>query len=161
VTDNYYERTETRNTDGTPLFAKNHDKRNEVGAASILEKAWACTFHPFGNLTPCDYYIVKHERMVGIAEIKSHPYLHDKYSHIWLNVRKWMSMTNYENGLDCPAIFVARFSDMTGWIYLRNIDATKHVLGGTKKRVKSHTDHMEPVIKVPRDSDGWCWILNG
>jgi hypothetical protein len=145
----YYTRpTTTKNSDGTPLYAVGYDKENEEAVCKLLSEKWKCEIHPFGRLCPLDFYALKDGRLVGVLELKSKSYPHDKYKVAYLNVRKWLALVLAENGLGCPGIFVVKFSNEVRFIPVAKVNASKVKIGGCKEIVKSHTD-IEPVIEVP------------
>lgn len=144
----YYSRQVNGNSDGTPIFATDHDKANEDFVAGLIERVWHCEVRPFGNLCPVDFYALRDGRMVAVLELKSRTVASTRYDSVFLNVRKWLSLVIAGVGLGCPAIFVVNFTDGLKYIRVDEIDARSIRIGGCAKIVKSMTD-IEPVILVP------------
>jgi hypothetical protein len=144
----YYSRTATLNTDGSPLFAIGYDKENEGETCGLLSRVWKCEIRPFGRLSPVDFYAVRDGRMVGVLELKSRTHANNKYPTVFLNVRKWTALMMAGMGLAVPALFVVRFTDGVFYANVGEIDARRWKIGGTKEIVKSQSD-IEPVIEVP------------
>ncbi len=144
----YYGRTGAINSDGTPLFASDHDKVNESEVAKLINLRWSCELREFGNLSPVDFYALRDGRLVGVLEVKSRRMPSTKYDTVFLNVRKWLSLQLAGAGLGCPALFVVKFDDKTKWINVQDVDASKVRVGGCNRVVKSKSD-IEPVIYVP------------
>lgn len=143
----YYERENILHLDGTHIFQTSQDRKNEQEVAAILEQAWSCQLRLFGSLSPIDWFAVRHERMVGLLDLKSRNHSASHFPTVFLNVRKWLALLLAENGLGVPAIFVVKFLDTVLWIPLRDIDTTRLRIGGCSRRVKSDND-IEPVIEV-------------
>lgn len=146
--DDYYSRKSSLNTDGTPLFQADHDKKHESSLQKIVNEEWKCTLHHFGQLCPVDFYAVKHGRMVGLVELKTRTHRHDRYPDVFLNLRKWFCLCLGESCLGCPSVFVVKFIDVIKWVRVTSIDRPNVVISGCRTQVKSNTD-IEPVIKVP------------
>ena len=144
----YMDRTESTNSDGTPLYASDYDTKQEQIICAALEEAWKCSVKPFGRLCPVDFYAVRDGRLVGVIEAKSRSHTSDKFPTVFFNVRKWLALNMAQAGLGVPAIFVSRFTDQIKFIRMDKVDASRVRIGGTKNIVKSHTD-IEPVIEVP------------
>lgn len=144
----YYQRTIRTHTDGGPLFANDLDKRYEADIQALVEEKWNCQVLPFGQLCPVDYYAIRDGRIVGVLEIKARQHESGKYPTVFLNVRKWLALRLASLGMNCPAVFVVRFTDGIYYIPVDEIDTKQMTLGGTHGIVKSHTDR-EPVIHVP------------
>jgi hypothetical protein len=147
----YYQRTPSLNSDGSPLFAGDYDKASEREICAAVEAAWQCEVRPFGPLCAVDFYALRHGRMVGVLEAKTRSHQSDRYATVFLNVRKWLALSLYQNGLGVPAVYVVRFTDEIRFVRVCQIDASRWVMGGTKGVVKSHTD-VEPLIEVPISS---------
>ena len=146
---NYYERQTRPNTDGTPLFHTDHDKKLEWSVARQLELLWHCTIKPYGNLCPVDWYAERHGRPVGALELKGRqdtPY--GTYPTVYLNVRKWLALHLHQMGIGTPSLFVVKWQDYLGFMRVDAIDTSRVKIGGCKEIVKSHTD-IEPIIEVP------------
>jgi hypothetical protein len=147
----YYAREGSANSDGTPLFANDCDKSSEREVVELLEAKWGCEIKQFGKLCPIDFYALRDGRLVGVMELKSRTHAANKFPTVFLNVRKWISLVMAQQGLGVPALFVVKFSDQIMYQHISAIDASAVRMGGTKEKVKSHTD-VEPVIHVPIDS---------
>lgn len=147
----YYNRFANANTDGSPLFAMDHDKANETAFAGLVSQAWRCEMHPFGRLCPVDYYAVRDGRLSGVLELKSRSHASDRFPTVFLNVRKWLALQMASVGLGVPAVFSVQFADGPRWIRVDEIDARQHAIGGTMRPIKSRSD-IEPVILVPVDT---------
>lgn len=143
----YATRVPTRNTDGSPLFAMGLDRANEEATAALVASRWNCEIHPFGRLSPVDFYALRDGRLVGVLELKSRTHDSGKFATVFLNVRKWLALVLAENGLGCPAIFVVKFTDTVKFIPVNEVDASRVRIGGTAQIVKSESD-IEPVIEV-------------
>lgn len=143
----YYSRGITLNTDNTPLFACGLDTKNERDTIAALEAAWKCQIKPFGKLCPVDFFALRDNRVVGVLELKSRTHPLKKYPTVFLNVRKWLALKMASYGMGCPAIFVVKFLDGIFFIPVDEIPVGQVSIGGTKQRVKSHTD-IEPVFEV-------------
>ena len=148
---NYYNRTPGQNADGTPLFAADLDIQNEVEAIAVIEKKWTCTLHRFGLLCPVDFYATRHNRLVGVIELKSRHHPASRFPTVFLNLRKWFALTLAQNGLGVPAIFLAKWTDCIRYVPVDEVDARRVSIAGCARRVKSSTD-IEPCIEVPVES---------
>lgn len=144
----YYQRQAVVHSDGTKIFQTEDDRRSECEVAALVERRWGCTLKPFGALATVDYYVQKHQRMVGVAELKTRSHELKRYPTTFLNVRKWMSLNDASFGLHVPAVLIVRFTDGCFWIPITAIDASRHIVGGCMRIVKSHTD-IEPQIEIP------------
>lgn len=144
----YYNRENVVHLDGTNIFQTKEDRDNELEVATLVEGVWHCKFHRFGALSPVDWFAERMGRLVGIAELKSRPHERNRYPTVFLNVRKWLSLTVGSVGLGCPAVFIVKFNDGVFWCRVSEIDASNQKIGGCSKIVKSHSD-IEPVIEVP------------
>ena len=154
-TNSYAERQAIVMLDGTPTFQNEADRERENEVAKEVMKAWSTEkkgelkmFH-FAPLSPIDWYAVRYDRVVGLAELKSALGVPvNKFTYCWLNVRKWLALSLGSVGMGTPALFFVKFEDGIRWIPLNRIDATNHRIGGCRKIVKSNGD-IEPVIEVP------------
>jgi hypothetical protein len=144
----YYDRKVQTHLDGTPIFKSAEDEAHEDSVAREIEEAFACQVRSFGRLALVDWYAIRDGRMVAVLELKSRTHSSDTYPTVFLNVRKWLALTQASLGLGVHAIYVVRFTDATRWVSLTEVDATKHAIGGTLRIVKSRND-IEPVIHVP------------
>lgn len=147
---NYYDRTAGRNSDGTPVFSTESDRANQIEAATAFVR-WLGTgseVKEFGKLCPIDYYSLRHGRMDSVLEVKCRTHEVGRYETVFLNVRKWLALQMASVAFGIPAYFVVRFTDGIRHIDLGSVDASRHRIAGTTRKVKSHTD-QEPVIDVP------------
>lgn len=150
----YYNRNGGVNSDGTLTYGDDRDRSNEAEVASLLEQKWGCTLREFGPLCPVDRYAIQHNRLRALIEIKCRSHDSLKYPTVFLNVRKWITMTAAAAGLKVKPFFVVRFADRTGFVNLWNVDASKVRMGGCAEVVKSQTD-IEPVIEIPLSQITW------
>ena len=142
----YYERASHANSDGTPLFAGNKDKQYEDETAEIIEQAWRCQIHKFGQLAPIDYYAIRDGRMVGLLELKSRSHAHGKYPTVFLNVRKWLALVMGAAGMAVPAMFIVRFTNGLYYIPVAEVDATKIIIGGPRRSSRA-TVTSSPLLR--------------
>jgi hypothetical protein len=150
---NYYERTSGTNSDGTATFASPCDLAKQAEVAALVESAFGpgLELKEFGRLCPIDYYAVRHGRMSSVLEIKSRTHDAARYPTVFLNVRKWLALQMASIGFGVPAYFVVQFTDLTKYIEVSLVDASRHRIAGTSHVVKSKSD-IEPVIEVPIES---------
>lgn len=135
--------------DGSPIFATLADTAAEDRVAAALAVSWRCELHRFGALAPIDWWAARHGRVVALVEVKSRSHTADRFSTVYLNVRKWLSLQLAAVGLGVPSFFVVAFSGGdVRWVDIATVDATRVVIGGCSHRVKSRGD-VEPVIEVP------------
>jgi len=144
----YYERANVVHLDGTRIFNKPADQEAARDVANLIEQAWNCELHPFGALSPIDWYAQRFGRLIGLLEVKARSHAINTYPTVYLNVRKWLALSLGSVGLGVPAIFAVRFTDCVTWTPVARIDATQTVIAGCARLVKSHND-IEPVIEVP------------
>lgn len=144
----YYERSNILHLDGTRVFATKEDREAEREVAALVEKAWNCELHQFGALSPIDWYAVRAGRMVGLLELKSRSHACGTYQTTWLVVRKWLALMLGSIAFGVPAIFVVKFTDRVMWIPLREINASRIVIGGCTRYVKAVSD-INPMIEIP------------
>ena len=148
--DDFYDRTPTYNSDGTPIFVSDHDKAREIEVAEFIQDRWKCDMRWWGNLCPVDYYALRDGRIAACIEIKSRSHASFRFPDVYLNCRKWLALMLTEVGMGCPAFFVVRFVDRVMWIRAAWVDARRMSIAGCKKRFSSPTD-IEPIIHVPID----------
>lgn len=151
MTGAYYSREAEPVGDGTLAFATKLDRRNEDRAARLLEAQWNCELHPFGALSPIDWYATRHGRIVAVAELKTRTHSSDRYPTVFLNVRKWLALSLAEAGLGVPALFAVSFTDGVRYVRNAEVDASQVRIGGCSRVVKSSSD-VEPVIEVPLEA---------
>jgi hypothetical protein len=144
----YADRQNVVYLDGTRIFQTAEDRRNEEEIAALVAEAWKCRVAYFGALSPIDWYAERFGRMVGLLELKGRTHASHHFATVFLNVRKWLALTIGSMGMNCPAVFVVRFTDQVRWIPLTSIDAAKHRIAGCAHIVKNQND-IEPVIEVP------------
>jgi hypothetical protein len=143
----YYDRKTARHVDGTPIFSTPEDDRNQEKVARFLEKAWGCEVKNFGKLAPVDWWFQRDGRLVGVGELKCCT-VKNPDNH-FLNLRKWLALNMAANGVGVPAVFVVMLMDERVFsIKVNKIDASRIIIGGCSKIVKSRND-VEPVILVP------------
>lgn len=135
--------------DGTRVFQTEEDRRRENEVARFLEQHWHCELRHFGALSPIDWYAVRHDRVVGVAELKSRN--KPAATHAWLAVRKWLALTLAQTGLGVPAAFVVKFTDFTFWAPLNEVDPRNIIMGGAARAVKTEAS-FEPIIEVSLSS---------
>ena len=146
----YYSRTVSPHSDGSPVFQNAADREVEEEVARAVEAAWGCKLARFGALAALDWYAERHGRLVGLLELKSRTHERARYPTVFLNVRKWLALTLGSVGLGVSATFVVRFHDGTFWIPVNAIEASNVMIGGCKRIVKSTSD-IEPIIEIPID----------
>lgn len=144
----YYDRDGSPVGDGTMSFATKKDRKNEIRIAKLVESRWKCQLHPFGPLSPIDWYATRHGRVVSVLEAKTRSHSSTKFPTVFLNVRKWLSLLLTQNGLGVPAIFIVLFTDGAKYILVNQVEASNVRIGGCSQIVKSSSDR-EPVIEVP------------
>jgi hypothetical protein len=144
----YYERSNVVHIDGSHIFRTQEDRDIEREVASQIEAAWRCQMHEFGALSPVDWYAVRMNRMIGVAELKARSHPFGSYPTVFLNVRKWLALSLASLGMGVPAVFVVKFSDSVYWIALAQIDPRQFRIAGCSRLVKAKND-IEPVIEVP------------
>ena len=145
----YASRNTSINSDGTPVFATRKDFENQKQTACIIEKKFGpnLELREFGRLCPIDYYALRDGRTVAFIEIKSRSHHSFKFKTVFLNFRKWISLRMAEVGVGVPSFFFVKFKDKILYTPVSQIDASRLIVGGTSKIVKSKTD-IEPVIEI-------------
>src|SRR5262245_58204516 len=133
--------------DGTRIFSRPEDHAASREVADRFAKALGCELHPFGALSPIDWYATRHERLVGLMEVKCRSHDRGTYPTVFLSVRKWLALSLGSVGMGVPGIFAVRFNDGICWISVANVDASAHRMGGWS-RPAARAD-VEPVIEVP------------
>jgi hypothetical protein len=150
MTDEYRRGAAAKHVDGTLIFNSKKDEANEQAIAELLAAAWGCEVRPFAKLSVLDFYAVREGRLVGVAELKSHPYESTKYPTTWLAVRKYMALVLADIALGVPGVFVARFADKSFWIPISQIYAKGAVMRGiTGENEYKRRGDTEPIINVP------------
>lgn len=150
MAEDHYERAQTLNTDGTPLFCADSDKRAETLICSTLEQAWECTVHPYPRLSPVDFYLEKHGRVVGILEAKTRRCPSTEYPTVFLNFRKWTALRMAQLGAGVPALFVVHWTgdDVMRWARVDAIPVGVELrVAGAARRISNPCD-FEPMIEV-------------
>jgi len=143
----YYSRHFTRREEANS-FCTDEDQKNEGEVAKILERKWKIKLHRYCLFSPVDWWAERRGNLIGIVELKTRSHAAGKYSTVFLNVRKWLALKLASIGLGVESLFVVKFTDSLLWIKIKDIDASRHIIGGCKKIVKAKTD-IEPVIEVP------------
>ena len=147
----YYDRTPTINSDGAPGFTAPIDTANEDKLRARIEQAWGCELKRFGKLCAIDFYALRHNRMVGLVEIKCRHHPMNQYPTVFLNVRKWLALQLAQQGLGVPAMFVVGFDDAVRFIPINEVNTSDIRMAGTTHLVKSHAD-IEPIIYIQLDT---------
>lgn len=151
MTETYYDRkNNTLSVDGLPLYQCKEDEAKEQAVAKRIEAKWHIEAKPFGWLCPVDYYFLKNQQMVAVAEIKVRTHASTKYDTVFLNLRKWLALVMAQAGMGVPAIYFVQFTDRIKWIVISNVQNMKIEYRGCLQVVKTHTD-VEPVFLVPID----------
>ena len=146
----YYDRQITYALDGARLFATPEDRRIEDEVAFLIGQYWQCELRRFGGLTAIDWYAIRDQRLIGIAEFKSRAHESTRYDTVWLNVRKWLALTMASAGLGVPALFIVKFTDVIKTIRIADVDARRVRMGGCgQSRMIDAVNDIEPVIDVP------------
>jgi hypothetical protein len=145
----YYDRDQNViHIDGTRIFQTKEDRAAEAEVATILGKRWNCELHPFGALSPIDWYAARNGRLSALVELKRRSHPSTQFPTVFLNVRKWLALQLGSIGIGVPPIFVVQFQDGIFWISVHNVDASNQRIGGCSRRVKAASD-IEPVIEIP------------
>jgi len=139
--------SEITHTDGSPLYVDDLDQPNQDRVKATLEQAWGCRLCTFGKLAVVDYFVLQHERICAIVEIKTRYHASTKFDTVYCSVRKYDALLRYQQCFGVPGLFVAHFTDDLRFIRVGDIDHTRITLSGRKDR-KSATD-IEPLIEVP------------
>lgn len=132
--------------DGTRVFKNSEAERLEAEVAKSLEDAWRCLIIKFAKLSPIDWYAERDHRTVGLLELKTREKKHDEHQTVFLAVRKWLALLLGSIGMGVPGLFVVRFTDGTFWIPVREIDPSRHMIGGRTDR--GAPNDIEPGIRV-------------
>lgn len=140
----YANRRPHQHSDGTLIFKTKEDERKENAVARILERAFDCTIHSYGSLSPVDYWAEKDGRIHGYFEIKCRSHESSRFPSVFLNVRKWCNLVNFSH-TGYPSYFVVEFTDGVFCIGVHEIDPRDVVIGGTRSRGNGY----EPMINVP------------
>ena len=144
----YYDRKISIHSDGTPVFETKEDSLLEAKTANILEALWNCSLAKLPRLSPIDWLAMRDERLMGFVELKCRSHPSSRYRTVFLNIRKWESLTSIAYAANVKAIFVVRFLDSIFWKHLNRFEAPGPVkMAGCTRIVKSSTD-MEPVFDV-------------
>lgn len=143
----YYDREKLTHVDGTKIFQNAEDIANENRVAEVVGKVWKCNLIRYASLAAVDWWIERHDRIVGYAELKCRAHMTTKYRTVFLNHRKWLALSLAQLSGQ-PALFIVAFTDEIRWIRLNHIDPTKIEIRGCKERKWKHTD-IEPIIEVP------------
>lgn len=144
----YFARENLVALDGTRIFQTADDRASEEAVADVLARAWKCEIRHFADLSPLDWYGIRHNRIVGVLELKCRSHPIDKFPTVFLSVRKWLALQFASLGLAVPGIFVVQFADVLRWIPVADVDARAVRLAGGVRRIKSASD-TEPLIEVP------------
>jgi hypothetical protein len=144
----YYNR-KGQTVEGLRVFKSPQDTANESAVMAILERAWRCEIRSYGGTCePIDWYAIRAERVVAFLELKSRDHTVARYDTVFLNLRKWVILSQIELGTGCPAFYVVKWLDDLRYVRVSEVDARRMKLGGCSRRVKSATD-VEPVIEIP------------
>lgn len=150
MNEEYYGREPTILDTGLASFVTKGDEAAEQDVAREIERAWDCTLHKFGMLSPIDFYAERKGQVVGMVEVKSRSHSTTDYPSVFLNVRKWLALQMAAVGMNVQAVFVVRFTDETRFIDMRDVDASRMRIGGVgRERAVSSRSDREPIIEVP------------
>lgn len=144
----YYDRVGKRGPDGGVEFQTAQDRASEEEVAAILAKRWQCDFGRFGHLSAIDWFVTRHGRLIGVAELKTRSHASTQYPTVWLNARKWLALQLLALGAGVQGTFVVRFTDGIFYTRLDAIDARQMRVAGCSRMVKARSD-IEPVIDIP------------
>ena len=144
----YYDRVGKYGADGGLEFQTADDRASEEEVAAILSQRWNCEFGRFGHLSALDWFVTRHGRMIGVAELKTRSHPSTQFPTVWLNVRKWLALQLMVVAAGVQATFVVRFTDGIFYCRLADIDAQQMRVAGCKRVVKARSD-IEPVIDIP------------
>jgi hypothetical protein len=147
-----FDRLNLVHLDGTRIFHTRADTETEDAIAEEIARHWNCTLNRFAPLCPIDWYAERNGRLVGLAELKNRTHASHTYPTVFLSVRKWLALSLGSMGLDCPALFIANFTNGVRWINVADIDARAiRICGASRNRAKMMADGsaIEPIIEVP------------
>lgn len=131
-------------------MASKRDCALEKAVMSALSFAWNMKMGSFGRFAPLDFYAFRNDRLVGLMELKTHPYDIGKYPTTQLNLRKWGWLRLYKD-LGVKVLYLKMFGKDLYYIDVDDIKVDDAIrMGGCHKYVKSVTD-IEPVINIPVD----------
>lgn len=150
----YFSRQGVKMPDGSVSMASKRDRALEKAVQSALSFAWRCKVGSFGRFAPLDFYMMRDDKLVAVAELKTHPYEINRYPYTILNLRKYGWMALYK-GLGVKVEYLKLFNEQLYYIDFDNIKVDQDIrMGGCHKWFKSCTD-QEPVIKIPVEDMTW------
>lgn len=137
----------SRHTDGTRVLVTPEHSGRENDVCAVLSRAWACELRRFAKLSPIDWYCVRHERVIGLVELKCQNRASTDRPDVFFAFRKWLALNMGCVGSAVGGVFVAAFTDGVFWIPIQQIDATRLVMGG--RRDRGFANDWEPIVLVP------------
>lgn len=147
----WQDRGPTTHIDGTLIFKTKQDTENEKAVASLVSEKFNCVTHAIADMSPVDWVFLRHGRVVGVGELKIHRGHFKEHPTAILNLRKWLALLLAGQGMAVPPIYVSQWSDWTGWVDVRKLDA-HHVnvrMIRCKPRGTDSPSNYEPCIMIP------------
>ena len=158
----YFKRTGTPMPDGRISMASKRDLALEKAVMGVLGFVWKLKMGSFGRFAPLDFDGFRDGKLVGIMELKTHPYPIEKYPTTQLNLRKWGWLQLYQ-GLGVKTLLLKLWENELYFIETDKIGAhvdKNIVMGGCHKWFKSCTD-QEPIIQIPTHEFKYvCQVLS-
>lgn len=150
MNDEYYNRKQSTNLDGSPIFQTPEDRAAEEQIAAKIGAAWDCQVRHFAPLCPIDWYAIRENRVVGVMEFKRRSHSVKKYPTVFLGVRKWLALQLCAMGLGTTGRFIVQWTDDTRFIDLTGIDASRFVMSEKwRPTASAQADAaIEPVIEI-------------
>lgn len=111
--------------DGSSIFKLPEQEAAEARAARALGQYWRCEFHSFGRLAAIDWFCVRHQKMVALAEIAVVDASSTDHPEFLLSTKKWKALALGASRGQVPALLAVQFLDGLRWIGHDRINAAR------------------------------------
>ena len=121
--------------------------RTEAEVAEVLAERWRARPYHYGKYAPLDWYFVRGEDVVAVAELKCRNIRWGDYPSIYLSYQKFLHLMFAYTYSQLAALYVIRSVDRLMYIPVEDIPAEPVQIRGRPPRPGAVHD-QEPMLQI-------------
>jgi hypothetical protein len=132
-----------------PLYESSFDLKNENDVSEQLSDLWDCTFHKLPISYHIDWMLMKNNKSVAFAELKTRKNSSKQYPTLLLSLAKWIYGNHLSKATSLPFLIIAKWTDGIFYVNSNNAKVTFGIGGRTDR---NDNQDIEPVVYIDINS---------
>ena len=128
-----------------PRYESSFDLSNEKEVSNQLSVNWNCSFHKLPISYYVDWMLIKNNKSVAFAELKTRKNLRQQYPTLLLSLAKWIHGNDLSKATSLPFLIIVKWTDGLFWIDSKNAKVNFGIGGRTDR---NDSQDIEPVVFI-------------